>query len=101
MSFQFYQVSLLIPAVLFCLVAWKVKPMKLKIALLLAMALLALFNPVRFKQEGGGSLERFVSSEQEIKDRVVVDGDDFASKQRTEMKLLKKESVEVRNEEIN
>lgn len=101
MNFQYAQIMLLIPATLFCLVAWKVKPVKLKMAILVILALLAVFNPFRFKQQGGASFERFMTIEREIPSRVVVEQEEFCEKQSSEMKMLKKESMEVRNEEID
>lgn len=101
MNFQYAQIMLLIPLLLFCLVAWKVKPMKLKVIILLILAILALFNPVRFKQHGGASLERFTVNEDTVPERVTADKQKFSDRQDLEMDKLKKESLEVRNEEIN
>lgn len=98
MSVQPYQLILTIPFLLFVLVALKVKPMKLKIALLFVLAMLAAFNPLRFEQQGVASLERFSAEESAITERVVVDVESFHDRQRAEMDNLKNESKEAQNE---
>ena len=98
MSVQPYQLILTIPFLIFVLVVWKVKPMKLKIVLLFILAMLALFNPLRFEQKGVASLERFSVEESVISERVVVDTKSFHDRQRAEMENLKNESKEAQNE---
>lgn len=101
MNFQYGQLLLLIPAILFFLTIWKIKSIKLKIAILIVLSLLAIFNPLRFKQQGGEALERFKSSDQELPARVNVKKEEFSQKQKKEMQQLKKESKEIQREEIN
>lgn len=101
MSFQYAQLMLLLPAIIFCIVAWKVKPVKLKVAILLILVILALFNPLRFKQQGGSALEVFGNAELDVPERVTVEQPTFIEKQEAEMSKLKKESLEVRNGEID
>lgn len=98
MSIQMYQLYFTIPLFLLVVIVWKVKNTKLKLFLILTLCLLALFNPLRFKQDGVGGMERFKSKTTESKGRIVVEEQNFQEKQRADLEELKKESIGVKNE---
>lgn len=83
------------------LLFWKIENKTAR--LVIAFVAIAFFavNPVRFKQQGVSSLERFSGESAPLPEKVVFETPKFHERQRAEMDKLKKESLEVLNAEID
>lgn len=100
MNLQLFQfISILIFVSLFY-GAYRIKNNKVKVFLIALGLILFFMNPVRFKQEGVASLERFKSPEIKIPDRISVKQKEFDEVQKQEYTSLKNESKELTNETI-
>lgn len=101
MNIQLFQLVSLLIYVGLVYGVFKVKNKKIKIAFIAVGLILFFVNPVRFKQEGVASLERFKQTEVEMPDRVIVKEKQFSEFQSKEYKSLKDESKGLLNETAN
>jgi hypothetical protein len=77
---------------------WKIKNGKIKILILILGFVLFFVNPIRFKQEGGAQIERSVIRFDSLPPKVDVEADKFQQRQDNEMKKLKQQTEDLKNE---
>ena len=98
MSIQPYQLILLLLYAGLILIFWKVKNVKLRIAISVLAGIIFFVNPIRFKQEGGAQIERSVTRFDSLPPKVDVETEKFQQRQEDEMKKLKQQTEDLKDE---
>lgn len=98
MNFQPYQLVFLFIFIILGFGILKTKSKNIRIFLIALAVVIFLFNPFRFKQEGGAVLERSSKVFEEIPEKVVVKEKNFDESQNKEMELLKKQTEGLKDE---
>ena len=80
------------------LLSWKVKSAGFRIALAVFAVVVVLFNPFKFKSDGGSSIEKHTASFEDLPEKIEAQKPSFAKKQEFEYNNLKKQSEEIQNE---
>jgi hypothetical protein len=101
MVIQYFTVISLVLYAGLLFAAYKAENTKLRIGLVCLVAGIFLVNPIKFKQEGVSSIERFSTKSVDIPDKVLDNRLSFEEKQESSRDKLKNESEEVLNEAIN
>ena len=101
MSFQPFQLIFLLPIIAWVMILWKMPNNKWKPWVLAILGLLIIFNPFRFEQGSGRSLERFSSVDTELPEKITIEAESFNQRQQSQFKQLENESQEAKDEAIN
>lgn len=80
------------------LAAYKVKNNKFRVAMFFLAAILFLFNPVKFSQVGGASIERSVSRFDDMPEKIEIETGSYQSRSQEEHDKLQSQSKEIQNE---
>lgn len=104
MNIQLYQLITLAIYILLGFLAYKASKRDsgyLFGAIIALMLIIFFVNPLRHKQQGGESLERGVTRFDELPSKVVVEKEGFNESQARELKALKQQSEDRKNEVHN
>ncbi len=98
MTIQVYQLATMATFVIMALAFWKIENKYVRIAIAVTAFILFAVSPFRHHQEGVASLERNVSKFEDVPSKVAVEQESFAHKQQREMRDLKNQSGDMKNE---
>ena len=98
MSIQLMQLSLIVVYAILLFSAYYFKSKYVKGLALLGVVIIFTMNPMRFKQTGGGFLEREVSRFDNVPEKVIVRQESFEDSQKKELDNLTKQSKGLKDE---
>ena len=98
MSFQPYQLLFIIFYVIGIILFLKIKKKWFRISIVSLILVMIFFNPIRFKQKEVKNIKSPTKMFDNIPERVVSKKESFADIQQSEMRNIKKESEELKNE---
>lgn len=98
MNVQPYQLIFVLIYTVFAIGMWKIKSGKVRVLILFLALILFFVNPIRFKQEGGAQIERSITRFDSLPPKVDVEIEKFQQRQDNEMKKLKRQTEDLKDE---
>lgn len=98
MEIQLYQLIQIAIYLALAIVLWKNKNTYVKLSCAVLIIIVFALNPFRFSQEGGAAIERSTNRFDDLPSKVIVPERNFGQSQSEEMKTLRQQSKELKDE---